>query len=52
MTTIDGGIPCTIRSQRIRDAIRQVFAAIQRHPRDWARLRRRRAWHRLDAAGG
>jgi hypothetical protein len=35
------GIPCTIESHRIQDAIRQVFAAIQRHPRDWARLRRR-----------
>jgi hypothetical protein len=39
MTTIDG-IPCTIRSRRIQDAIRRVFAGIQRHPRDWARLRR------------
>jgi hypothetical protein len=38
--TIDG-VPCTIESRRIQDAIRQVFAAIQRHPRDWARLRRR-----------
>jgi hypothetical protein len=38
--TIDG-IPCTIRSRKVEAAIRTVFAAIQRHPRDWNRLRTR-----------
>jgi len=38
---LGGAIPCEIRSERVRRAISEVFAAIQRHPRDWARLCRR-----------
>lgn len=35
------GIPCEIRSERIRRGIGRVLRAIRRHPRDWARVRRR-----------
>ena len=35
------GIPCGIPSRKVREAVDTVLAAIARHPRDWARLRRR-----------
>jgi len=35
------GIGCTIGSARVRRAIARVLRAVRRHPRDWARLRRR-----------
>lgn len=44
------GIPCDLRSPKLRDAIQTVLAAVaDGHPRDWARLRRRvLGFHPLD----
>jgi hypothetical protein len=39
--TTNAGIPCAIGSRRVHQALRTVFAAIERHPRDWRRLQRR-----------